>query len=218
MWGMCITSFYLCGFRGRRFLTCCALRCKLIPHICNKITLWWKGPVGHFSSRWWSGPIFSGPGTQEPGQSRGSRINIENAWSLQYWSTFTCVSGRSVRLLTSHSSPLIIASGSGRAGLFALTRKCQLVSYGNALWFLYTHRDVCGISILFLRNQLCFVVLDEEMFVKLKVAVMQVPKAIKEGSTCTAALSVINCVSGLQVCSSIWGLVWVFFCLIQFLH
>lgn len=74
-----------------------------------------------------------------------------------------------------------------------------------------THRDTCEISILFLGSQLCFVVLDEDMFVKLKVAVMQVSKAIKEGSTCTAAPSVINCVSGLQVCSSIWGLVWIFF-------
>lgn len=74
-----------------------------------------------------------------------------------------------------------------------------------------THRDVCEISILFLGSQLCFVVLGEEMFVKPKVAVMQVPKAIKEGSTCTAALNVINCVSGLQVCSCVWGLVWVFF-------
>lgn len=67
------------------------------------------------------------------------------------------------------------------------------------------------ISILFLRSQLY-----EEMFVKLKVAVMPVPKAIKEGSMCTAAPNVIKCVSGLQVCSSIWG--FGLFCFIQFLH
>lgn len=76
----------------------------------------------------------------------------------------------------------------------------------------YTHTEMLyEISILFLRSQLY-----EEMFVKVKVAVMQVPKAIKEGSTCTAAPNVINCVSGLQVCSSIWGLVLVFFVLSSF--
>lgn len=54
---MCIASFYFYSFWGGRFLTCCALRCKLIPHMCNKITLLWKGPVGHISSRWWSGQL-----------------------------------------------------------------------------------------------------------------------------------------------------------------
>lgn len=75
---------------------------------------------------------------------------------------------------------------------------------------------MCEISILFLGSQLCSVVLYEKVFVKLKVIVMQVPKAIKGGSTRTAALNVINCVSGLWVFHgesggmSIWGLFFLF--------
>lgn len=57
------------------------------------------------------------------------------------------------------------------------------------IWYLYAV-PLC---------QLDFVVLYEKVFVKLEVTVMQVPRAIKGGSMCTAALDVINCVSGLQV-------------------
>lgn len=62
------------------------------------------------------------------------------------------------------------------------------------------------------------------MFVKLKVTVMPVPKAIKGGSMRRAALDVINHVSGLQVFhgesgeTSIWGLFWFFFHPVFSLH
>lgn len=112
-----------------------------------------------------------------------------------------------------------IASGGIRERLLALIRKCQHVSSANVcvlFIFIHTRTYIYEISILFLGSQLCFLVLYEMVFVKLKVTVMQVPKAIKGGSTCMAALNVINHVSGLQVFHgesggmSIWGLFWVF--------
>lgn len=81
----------------------------------------------------------------------------------------------------------------------------------------HAHIYIYEISLLFFSSQLCFVVLYEKVFVKLKATMMQIPKAIKGGSTCTAALDVINPGSGLQVFHgesgemSIWGLFWVFF-------